>query len=216
MTDAGELAAGRSPLIAVAGPIAAGKSTLTVALAAALGFSPWLERVNANPYFVRFCSDQKTWALRSQLAFMLGAIEDALAARSEMPGSVLERPVEEMFGVFCEDQLRERVLSADEHQMLRRVRDLGRELVGSPDVLVALDGPPELLLRRIRERDRPGEDQYELDYVDRLVRRQRAWMASWDAGPVIHVDIENRALRDEVEIQALAGEVLSALGEECA
>jgi deoxyguanosine kinase len=203
-----------SPLIAIAGPIAAGKSTLTISLAAALGFSPWLERVDANPYFARFCSDQKRWALRSQMAFMLGAIEDALAARSGRTGSVLERPVEEMFGVFCEDQFGEGILSVDEYQMLRRLRDLGRELVGSPDVLVALDGPPELLLRRIRDRDRMGEDRYDLDYVDRLVRRQRAWVANWDAGPVIHVDIESRALRDEVQVQALAGEVLTALSEE--
>ncbi|MCW3047291.1 MAG: hypothetical protein JWO74_1575 [Solirubrobacterales bacterium] len=41
---------------------------------------------------LRAQADPSTWALHSQLAFMLGAAEDAAASRRSPPGSVLERP----------------------------------------------------------------------------------------------------------------------------
>lgn len=55
-----------------------------------------------------------------QLAFMLGAIEDAVGARHTSPGSVLERPAQEMQGVFGRDLHENGLLDADEFGMLER------------------------------------------------------------------------------------------------
>src|SRR5438309_7970905 len=144
------------PLVAVCGPIASGKSTVIESLAGALHFRAWPERVQDNPFFERYCANPADWALRSQLAFMLGAVEDAVGARRHPPGGVIERPVQEMSGVFVEDMCARGVLATDERNVLGRLARLGEALAGPPDVLVVLYVHPEELLARVRARARPG------------------------------------------------------------
>ena len=59
----------------------AGKSTLAAGLAKSLGFRLFAERVDDNPFFTRFAADPPTWVFRSQLAFMVNAVSDAIEAR---------------------------------------------------------------------------------------------------------------------------------------
>jgi deoxyadenosine/deoxycytidine kinase len=199
------------PLVAVCGPIASGKSTVIESLAGALQFRAWPERVQDNPFFERYCANPTQWALRSQLAFMLGAVEDAVAARRHPPGGVIERPVQEMFGVFVEDMSARGVLAADERNVLRRVARLGEALAGPPDVLVVLDADPEELLTRVQVRARPGEEAYDLAFFDSLEGTYADWASRWNQSPVIHVDAAHRDLRLADEVTALAGEVTRAL-----
>ena len=55
--------------IVVAGNIGAGKSTLVQLLSERLGFHPFFEPVNDNPYLEDFYSDMRSWAFHSQLYF---------------------------------------------------------------------------------------------------------------------------------------------------
>ena len=56
--------------IVVAGNIGAGKSTLVQLLSERLGFHPFFEPVNDNPYLEDFYSDMRSWAFHSQLYFL--------------------------------------------------------------------------------------------------------------------------------------------------
>lgn len=199
-------------LIAVCGPIGAGKSTVVGGLAPALGFREWPERVDENPFFTRYVAARSTWALRSQLAFMLGAVEDAANARKEPPGGVLERPVQEMFGVFVRDLHHEGLLDDDELLTLRRLAELGERTAGVPDLLVVLRGDPDRLLERVQQRARPGEDAYDLATMQRLDRVYEEWMVSWDRSPVIEVDTTMRDLRRPDEMGRLAAAARDVLG----
>lgn len=201
-----------APVIGVCGPIGAGKSTVVRALSRALGFHPWVERVEDNPFFRRYTSDRATWALRSQLAFMIGALEDATAARRRPPGGVLERPAQEMFGVFVCDLQRDGVLAPEEVRTLERLLELGELLAGVPDLLVVLHGDPRVLLERIRARGRPGEDAYTLGDMQRLETAYAAWTGAWDRSPVIDVDALTVDLRTTTGIRWLAAQVRDALG----
>jgi deoxyadenosine/deoxycytidine kinase len=200
-----------APLIGVCGPIGAGKSTVVRGLAAALGLHPWCERVADNPFFERYMAAPAEWALRSQLAFLLGAVEDATAARHHPPGGVLERPAQEMFGVFVRDLHDAGLLGDDELHTLRRIVELGERLAGVPDLLIVLHGEPQRLLERIRTRARPGEDAYDLADLQRLGAAYDRWAKTWDRGPVIDVDATGRDLRSSEEIERLAAAVRAVL-----
>jgi deoxyguanosine kinase len=199
------------PLVAVCGPIASGKSTVIEPLASALNFRAWPERVRDNPFFERYCANPTEWALRSQLAFMLGAVEDAAAARRHPPGGVIERPVQEMFGVFVEDMCARGVLAPDERNVLGQLTRLGESLAGPPDVLVVLDADPEELLTRVHTRARPGEEAYNIAFFRSLHSSYATWASRWNQSPVIHVDAARRDLRHADQVAALAGEVRRAL-----
>jgi deoxyguanosine kinase len=198
-------------LIGVCGPIGAGKSTVVHGLASALEFHPWCERVEDNPFFLRYMADPATWALRSQVAFLLGAVEDATAARHHPPGGVLERPAQEMFGVFVRDLHHAGLLDDDELHTLRRIVELGESLAGVPDLLIVLHGEPQRLLERIRTRARPGEEAYDLADMRRLGAVYDTWAKTWDRSPVIDVDATGRDLRSSEEIDRLAAAARAVL-----
>ncbi|MGB0389524.1 MAG: deoxynucleoside kinase, partial [Ardenticatenaceae bacterium] len=56
--------------IAIAGNIGVGKSTLTHLLEQRLGWEPFYEAVNDNPYLSDFYADMERWAFHSQIFFL--------------------------------------------------------------------------------------------------------------------------------------------------
>jgi deoxyadenosine/deoxycytidine kinase len=203
-----------APIIGVCGPVGAGKSTLTRALAAALGFHPREERVEDNPFFVRFLADRETWALASQLAFMLGALEDAAAAREHPPGVVLERPAQEMFGVFVQDLAQQGALGPDDVATLARLLRLGELASGVPDLVIVLRGDPAMLLSRIHSRGREGEQRYYTpNHMQRLEEVYDDWAKGWRRSPLIYVDVTKVDLRTAPAIASLVDEVHRAVPE---
>jgi deoxyadenosine/deoxycytidine kinase len=197
-------------LIGVVGNTGSGKSLAADALAKGLGFRHFPERVDDNAFFARFMAEPQDWAFRSQMAFMLGAVRDAAEARTSARGAVIERPVEEMHGIFVVDQLRNGVLCADEAALLESVVGLGKKLGGAPDLLVALTAPTPTLFQRIRSRGRGGEENLTLDYLDRLDRRYREWLASWQ-GPMVRMDTTAADLGDAAEASELVHQVEGVL-----
>jgi deoxyadenosine/deoxycytidine kinase len=199
------------PLIGVCGPIGSGKSTVAPVLASTLGFHPWLERVDANPFFGRYMADRPSWGMRSQVAFMIGALEDAAAARRKPPGGVIERPAQEMFGVFVRFLHEQGVLDPDEVRTLRRLLKLGEQLAGVPDVLVVLHADPHVVLERIRDRGRSGEDAYTLDDMRHLETTYREWAEGWCDSPVVEIDTTELDLRMDSDVRHLARQINAVL-----
>lgn len=203
----------RGALVAVCGATGAGKSTVVGSLAQVLGLRAWPERVDENPFFLRYMADRGAWALRAQLAFVLGALEDAAAARARPPGGVLERPAVELFGVFARDLQETSLLCTDEVRLLGRLVAIGEKLCGVPDVIVMLHASPAELLARIRARARPGEEMYQLADIVRLTERYEAWCLSWNRCPTIDVDTSVTDLRTRAGFTQLAREVSQRLSE---
>lgn len=200
-----------APLIGLVGLVGAGKSTIVAPLAAALGLRAWPERVGDNPFFPRFLDDRPAWAFRSQTAFIANAVEDAAMARRSGAGGVIERPPQEMLGVFGRALNDEQLIDQDELGVLAKIVALGELLGCAPDMLVALRATPETLLARTRARRSGDEEAYGLDDLRRLAVAYDGWLRTWDRGPVLEVDAEARDLRDPEELHTLADEVRSAL-----
>ncbi|HTC59981.1 MAG TPA: deoxynucleoside kinase [Solirubrobacteraceae bacterium] len=197
----------RGVLVGVCGATGAGKSTTVGGLAAALGLRAWHERVDENDFFLRYMADRGSWALRAQVAFVLGAIEDAAAARASPLGGVVERPAVELFGVFAQDLQETSFLDEDEVRLLGRLVAIGEGMCGVPDVIVMLHASPAELFARIRARQRPGEESYKLSDIVRLTERYEAWSLSWDRCPRIDVDTSEIDLRTLASLRRLASEV---------
>ncbi|MCP4705009.1 MAG: deoxynucleoside kinase, partial [candidate division Zixibacteria bacterium] len=56
--------------IAIAGNIGVGKSTLTHLLANDMGWTPFYEAVDDNPYLADFYQDMRQWSFHSQIFFL--------------------------------------------------------------------------------------------------------------------------------------------------
>jgi deoxyadenosine/deoxycytidine kinase len=199
-----------APLIGVCGSIGTGKSTLVPELASALGLCARPERVAANPFFERYAADRATWAFWSQLAFVTGAIDDAWFARRS-GGGVLERPAQEMLGVFVRDLGDTGLLDDDELRTLEHVVRAGERLAGAPDLLVVLHADPTELLARLSDRGDPGDGSYDLGDMRRLAQAYDRWRETL-SGRVIDVRVDEVDLRSPAALARLVSDVRSALG----
>jgi deoxyguanosine kinase len=200
-----------SALIGICGPIGVGKTTLVAALARELEFEAWPERVDDNPFFARYLADRSLWALPSQVAFIVGALEDASAARRRPTGGVIERPAEEMLGVFGRYLYERHELDNEELALLTRIVALGELDAAPPDLLIVLRGEPRALLGRIKNRGRRGEDAYTLGDLELLDTAYSTWCSSLAPTRVLEIDAIDRDLRTAAEISRIAAETRTRL-----
>jgi hypothetical protein len=79
-------AAARPKIIAVAGNIGAGKSSLVDWLSKQLGMVPFFEPHDENPYLADFYKDMHRWAFQSQLFFLIRRYQIHRRNISQHPG----------------------------------------------------------------------------------------------------------------------------------
>jgi deoxyadenosine/deoxycytidine kinase len=132
-------------------------------------------------------------------------------ARSEPIGGVIERPPQEMLGVFARNLHEEHMLDDDELRLLERIGELGEVVSAVPDLLIVLRGSPERLLTRIETRQASDRDAYDLRDMQRLAAVYDRWISRWDRTPVIEVDVDIRDVRRSAEVERVADEVREAL-----
>jgi deoxyadenosine/deoxycytidine kinase len=198
-------------LIGVCGPMGAGKSTLVTSLASALGFTPRLERAEANPFFSWFLEDADRWSFWSQLSFILGSVGEAAAAAADA-GTVLERPPEEMFEVFVRLLEQRGSLLPAEFELIEQVFTLSRCVVTPPDLLVVLHAGAPTLLARLRSRGDPGDDSYTLESLEEWVRAYGTWRATLEPARVIDLDVDSRDVRSPLALAELVAKIEARMG----
>jgi deoxyadenosine/deoxycytidine kinase len=202
----------RPRYIAVEGPIGAGKSSLAEILAAELGARLVAENPGENPFLASFYKDPRRFALSTQLFFLL----QRYGQQSELlQGGLFEQGGVVSDYVFAKDRLFAALnLSPEELSLYDRVYQALRPRVTSPDLVVYLQAPTDVLLARIDKRGRPEEKAIRPDYLREVARAYAEFFFSYSDGALLIVDAsaidfvgnaEDRAALLEVIDQTHAG-----------
>ena len=135
--------------IAFEGPIAAGKTTIAKLFAKVTGAHLLLEDFEENKFLADFYRDRNRWALPMQLQFLL-------SRHNQFDNSCYECNVPIVSDhTYEKDLIFARLLLGDRE--LRLYESIHRTLknqVMDPSLIVYLDAPDEILLKRIRLRSR--------------------------------------------------------------
>ena len=89
--------------IVIAGNIGAGKTTLVKILSAKMGFTPFYEPHEENPYLADFYDDMKSWSYHSQVYFLTRRLKihkELLQAKGSV---VQDRSVYEDARIFAQN-----------------------------------------------------------------------------------------------------------------
>ena len=193
------------PYIGFEGPIGADKTTLAQLLAVHLGATLILEDVDGNDFLPDFYADRERWALGMQLAFLISRYEQM---RTIPPSRC--RPVVSDY-TKAKDPIFARTLLHDREVELYERLSVGLEASAPhPDLTVYLDAGNDVLLDRIRRRNRPYEVSIDVAYLDALRDAYARHHNSVGRLQVLSIDTSALNLRSESQLKSLFKNILAA------
>jgi len=139
--------------IAIEGPIGVGKTSLAERLAARLDATALLEETE-NPFLADFYGGRAGAALQAQLFYLLNRHRQQLSVQQ---GDLFTQIIVSDY-LFDKDKIFA-YLNLDDNELFiyQRLYDLLVKDVPSPDLVIYLQAPTEVLVRRLRDRVRGGE-----------------------------------------------------------
>lgn len=171
--------------IAVEGPIGVGKTTLARQLAHDLGASLLLERPEDNPFLPRFYREPASGALPAQLTFLL-----------QRAGQAEQLQQRDLFAddciadfLFDKDRLfAQLTLAHADYALYLQVFERLTWDVPSPDCVIYLTAPIQILHERIANRGRDYETAISSQYLTDLSALYGQYFRNYAAAPVIEID----------------------------
>jgi deoxyadenosine/deoxycytidine kinase len=152
--------------IAVEGPIRVGKSTLAQILAERLNAQRVMEP-ESNPFLDAFYQGERGAAFQAQFAFLVRRFEQ-LQALDLGPRS--QRTLVADY-IFEKDKLFACLnLTDQELDTYNRYYTHFREQLPTPDLVIYLQATPEVLKKRLKKKNAPGERSISDEYLEEVVK----------------------------------------------
>src|SRR6202158_5810414 len=152
--------------IAVEGPIRVGKSTRAQILAERLNAQQSLESAD-NPFPGAFYKGEPGAGFQAQFAFMIRRFEQlrALDLGPRSQKTIVTDFVFEKDKVFaCLN------LTDQELEIYNRYYNFFREQLPTPDLVIYLQATPEVLKKRLKKKNAPGEKAINEDYLEEVIK----------------------------------------------
>jgi deoxyguanosine kinase len=186
--------------IAVEGPIGAGKTTLAERLGTRLDATLVIEE-NDNPFLADFYADRPGAALQAQLFYLLNRHRQQTALRQ----ADLFSQITVSDYLFDKDKIFA-YLNLDDNELFiyQRLYDLLAPDIPSPDLVVYLQAPTDVLLRRIRSRPADADAAAfapDADYLRELNEAYHHFFFHYNATPLLVV--ETSEFDSEISDEAL-------------
>ena len=181
--------AGMPRVIAVAGNMGAGKSSLVEWLRQQFGMTPFFEPNEDNPYLEDFYQDMKRWAMSSQLWFLIRRFQihrsiASCAATNPRP-LVQDRTIYEDAEVFAFHLRRRGFISQRDWSCYQDFYQTLRQELSPPHLMIYLRCPLKALVKRIRKRGRRFEQDVPRRYLASLEKLYEEWFEGYRESPTL-------------------------------
>jgi deoxyguanosine kinase len=194
------------PYIGFEGPIGAGKTTLAQLLALHLSATLILEDIDGNEFLPDFYADKERWALGTQLAFLISRYEQLRTIPPYRSRPVVSDYTQAKDPIFARALLYDREVELYERLSVGLDASLSR-----PDLTVYLDARNDVLLDRIRRRNRSYEVSINVEYLDALRDAYARHHNSTGRLQVLSFDTSALNLRSKSQLNSLFKNILAAI-----
>jgi deoxyadenosine/deoxycytidine kinase len=173
--------------IAIEGPIGVGKTSLAERLASRLD-AAFVREEMENPFLADFYSGRPGAALQAQLFYLLNRHRQQLTLRQ---GDLFAQMTVADY-LFDRDKIFA-YLNLDDNELFiyQRLYELLARDVPSPDLVVYLQAPSDVLVRRVRERAKDAADDTpmpEADYIRELNEAYQHFFFHYSTTPLLVVE----------------------------
>lgn len=201
-------------IVAVAGNLASGKSTLARALANHHGWEHFPPSGYDTTYLDDLFRDPDRWSFEAQMSFLDHKVD---AVRKAMDGEntvVLDRSLAEDVMVFANYFHQRGWMSHRAHRLYLRYASPLMEQLDDPAVVVYCYAPPEECEARLLARPRPYQALFPADHIRRLHDLYEGWWPTVVVGRRRRIDttaIDARQPLDAKQLAESIGALLPAL-----
>lgn len=171
--------------IAIEGPIGVGKTSVVERLAERLDATTVMEDWSQNPFLKPFYDGTAGAAFQTELFFLLSRYrqQQELVQRNLFAQATLSDYVFEKSKLFA-------YLNLEDSELLihEKLYGLLAESVPRPDLVVYLQAPTEVLMKRIRSRGRPEETGLSEEYLAEVNRAYNYYFFHYSLTPLLVVN----------------------------
>lgn len=181
-------------VIAVAGNMGAGKSSLVEWLRQQFGLTPFFEPNEQNPYLEDFYADMQRWGYNSQIWFLIRRFQ-------------IHRDIDERVKHDCVPLVQDRTIYEDAEIFAAHLHQAGhitdrdwesyqdmyrtlRAEIRPPDLMIYLRCPLNTLTKRIRKRGREFERNVPRAYLASLEKLYEQWWERYEASPKLIIEMD--------------------------
>ncbi len=171
--------------VVVEGPIGVGKTSLARRLAQSFGSELLLEEPEDNPFLPRFYEDPRGTALPAQLFFLFQRARQMEQLRQ----SDMFEQVRVADFLLDKDRLfAELTLDAHELNLYEQIFSKLAIDAPDPDLVVYLQAPADVLMRRIAMRGIAHEQRIQREYLEALMESYARFFHEYDRSPLLIVN----------------------------
>lgn len=176
----------RPKYIVVEGPIGVGKSSLTRILAEDFGARTLMDDPDANPFLPAFYQNPEQYAFQTQLFFLLSRYNQQKQLKQQ---DLFDQQVICDY-LFAKDLLFAQLnLTEEEYQLYLQTYKLLDQKLPKPDVTIFLQASPEVLMKRIRKRNKEYETEIDPDYVMQVSQTYSQFFFQYNESPLLVVNV---------------------------
>ena len=205
MNDQSDTIAMPNRFVIVEGPIGVGKTSLARRLASSFGSELMLEQDQENPFLDRFYRNPRAAAFQTQLFFLF---QRARQVQELMQQDMFETVRVADYMLEKDRLFAELTLDAEEMALYEQVYERLAIDKLTPDLIVYLQAPADVLLDRISRRGIDYEQAIERRYLERLVEAYSRFFLEYEDSPVLIVNAaEIDFVGSEADYEGLLAEI---------
>jgi deoxyadenosine/deoxycytidine kinase len=138
-------------IIAIAGNIGAGKSTLVRLFSQRLEWDPFFEPVSENPYLADFYNDMPAWGFHSQIYFLTHRVRIHQQLFKHPSSVIQDRSIYEDAEVFACNLYQQGYISQRDYETYHLLYTTLTEFLPPPDLVIYLRASIPTLVKRIQK-----------------------------------------------------------------
>ena len=193
--------------IAIEGPIGVGKTTLANKIAESFNYDAFLEQPAENPFLKNFYRNPGQSALATQLFFLFQRMQQIQDLKQR---SLFENVRVADFLIEKDRLFAEVTLSNEEMNLYDKVYEHLTLDAPSPDLVIYLQAPIEILKERITKRGNINEQYLTLDYLERLNDAYSRFFLDYNSAPLLIINAADINLEsNESDYEALVTMIMS-------
>ena len=193
--------------IAIEGPIGVGKTTLANKIAETFNYDAFLEQPAENPFLKNFYRNPSQSALATQLFFLFQRMQQIQDLKQR---SLFENVRVADFLIEKDRLFAEVTLSAEEMILYEKVYEHITLDAPTPDLVIYLQAPIEILKERITKRGNINEQYLTLDYLERLYHAYSRFFLNYNDAPLLIINASDINLEsNEADYESLISMIMS-------